>query len=108
MKKSLIINLIVAAIAVAATSIYFMRQAPSFWGEHLELQKFEIVSATPTKVYESSELNKANFEVKKGDQCFYIKEGSFSFGEATSDMAWYKKLIIICPEKGIGWIENGK
>ncbi|WP_203390521.1 hypothetical protein [Chromobacterium sp. IRSSSOUMB001] len=108
MKKALLINFIVTAISVAVTSIYFLSQQPKFWKERLELKKFEVMSVEPTSVYEFSDLKNASFKVKKGDQCFYVSEGSFSFGEATPDLAWYKKLIILCPEKGIGWIENGK
>lgn len=57
-------------------------------------------------VYSSMELIDVGLKIKNGDKRFFINENSLLFGEPTADLLWYKKLILMCPEKGVGWIQQ--
>lgn len=95
----LLLGLIIGAVSTAA---YFTE--PIFWHKNIKLIK-HIEQNDSRIVFETSELKKEKFRLKKNESCFLIDDGEFSFFKADPKDYTILKALIICPGHGAGWID---
>ncbi|WP_287882154.1 hypothetical protein [Aquitalea sp.] len=98
---TLLIGMILGAGTVF---IYYLVARPIFWHKNIKLIK-HIEQNDSRIVFETSELKKEKFRLKKNESCFLIDDGEFSFFKADPKDYTILKALIICPDHGAGWID---
>jgi hypothetical protein len=79
---------------------------PRFWDNRLDIKPVSLSTLPEKNVYWLRDMKRVRFVLQRGDKCFYLKDKDFSFGEVAADMMWYDNLIVLCPDKGVGWTKN--
>jgi hypothetical protein len=93
-------------VGCAVAWLYLRLSAPRFWNQRLDIKTVTLSTAAGKNVYWSRDFKDVRFVMHKDDKCFYVVNEDFSFGIAAPDMMWYDKMILFCPEKGVGWVKN--
>lgn len=106
MMKAIFTHLLAAGIACSGTWLYLRHSAPRFWDQRMDIKPVSLSTLPEKKVYWSRDMKNVRFVIQRGDKCFYVVNEDFSFGEVAADMMWYDKLILFCPDKGVGWVQN--
>jgi hypothetical protein len=105
-RKALWTHALAACIACSCTWLYFQFSTPRFWERRLDIKPVTLSTLTEKNVYWSRDMKLVRFVMQRGDKCFYVVNEDFSFGEVAADRMWYDKLILFCPDKGVGWVQN--
>lgn len=99
-------QVICVLLTLAAAAAYFQMRTPDWWNEELQTSEVIVQSHIDKPVYATHKMKRVAFYLKQGDKCFDINNESFSFGVPDAEYMGYTKMLIVCPGKGAGWVEN--
>jgi hypothetical protein len=106
MPKKFFTHLACAMASAGALWVYMALSPPVWWNESLHISEVIVQSKIDKPVYVTHEMKEIAFRLHQGDRCLDIANQSFSFGEPDTKDLEYRKMLVVCPGIGIGWVEN--